>query len=141
MTQPPLIVIVEDEPLVARFFQTALERAGGFRVKVTENVEELIGLLKTGEVALLLLDVSLTNAQYNSKFLDGIEIAKLVKRSGGSRVPILMATAHAMHGDRERILQSSGADDLIQKPIYDAAALVERVRKLLSPKAASKSTA
>jgi two-component system, cell cycle response regulator DivK len=136
MTHPPLVVIVEDEPLVARFFQTALERAGGFRVKVTENVSELMHLLKTGDVALLLLDVSLTNAQYNSKSLDGIELAKLVRQSSASRVPILMATAHAMHGDRERILQSSGADDLIHKPVYDAAALVERVRNLLATNAA-----
>lgn len=137
MSQPPLVVIVEDEPLVARFFRTALERAGGFRVLVTENVEELMQAINSGEVALLMLDVSLTNAQFNSQTLDGIQLAQMVKKAAGARLPILMATAHAMHGDRERILKASGADDLIQKPIYDAAALVDRVRKLLSPASVS----
>lgn len=137
MTQPPLVVVVEDEPLVARFFRTALERAGGFRVLVTENVEELMQAVRSGEVALLLLDVSLSNAKLGDHSLDGIQLAQMVKKFAGPRVPILMATAHAMHGDRERILKSSGADDLIQKPVYSAADLVDRVRKLLHPTAVS----
>ena len=39
-----------------------------------------------------------------------------------------------MAGDRERLLEASGADDYIQKPIYDAQELVEKVRSLLKPK-------
>jgi CheY-like chemotaxis protein len=36
-----------------------------------------------------------------------------------------------MAGDRERLLAASGAEDYLQKPVYDAQLLVARVRVLL----------
>jgi len=44
---------------------------------------------------------------------------------------VLLATAHAMTGDRERFLRTSGADGYLEKPVYDAALLVEKVRELM----------
>jgi CheY-like chemotaxis protein len=37
-----------------------------------------------------------------------------------------------MAGDRERLLASSGADDYLEKPVFDAELLVSKVRKLLA---------
>jgi CheY-like chemotaxis protein len=45
----------------------------------------------------------------------------------------MLATAHAMAGDRERLLAASGADGYLEKPVYDADALVAAVRRLLPP--------
>jgi CheY-like chemotaxis protein len=47
-------------------------------------------------------------------------------------LPILLATAHAMVGDRERFLAESKADDYLQKPIYDSEILVQKVEELLA---------
>ncbi|MBZ5667679.1 MAG: response regulator, partial [Acidobacteriia bacterium] len=61
------------------------------------------------------------------------ELAHLLRQRAPKRLPILIATAHAMAGDRERLLAASGADDYLEKPIYDARGLVEKVRQLLPP--------
>jgi CheY-like chemotaxis protein len=45
---------------------------------------------------------------------------------------VLLATAHAMSGDRERLLESSGADGYLQKPVYDSAQLVAKVRQRMA---------
>jgi CheY-like chemotaxis protein len=34
-------------------------------------------------------------------------------------VPVLLATAHAMRGDAEKLLADSGADGYVSKPIID----------------------
>jgi CheY-like chemotaxis protein len=45
---------------------------------------------------------------------------------------VLLATAHAMSGDRERLLESSGADGYLEKPVYESAQLVAKVRELMA---------
>jgi two-component system cell cycle response regulator DivK len=44
---------------------------------------------------------------------------------------VVLATAHAMRGDAERLLAESGADDYVAKPIVDHAAFVLQVRNFL----------
>ncbi len=63
--------------------------------------------------------------------MDGVELARLLRAHSPRKLPILLATAHAMAGDRERLLTASGADDYLEKPIYDAQQLVDKVRRLL----------
>lgn len=128
---PQTILIVEDHPLVAKFYQMALERAGGYSCVVTENAEEIVAAVEAGRVALVLLDVSLHGTHWKGKPLDGVELARLLKQRAPGRLPILLATAHAMAGDRERLLAASGADAYLQKPIYDAQELVETVERLI----------
>jgi CheY-like chemotaxis protein len=36
-----------------------------------------------------------------------------------------------MSGDRERFLESSGADGYLEKPVFDSAVLIQRVRDLI----------
>ena len=36
------ILVVEDNPLVAKFYRLALERAGGFQVTFSEEVEAIL---------------------------------------------------------------------------------------------------
>lgn len=125
------ILIVEDHPLVAKFYRMALERAGGYTCIVTENAEEILAAVEEGRVALVLLDVSLRGTQWEGRPIDGVELSRLLKQRAPGRLPILLATAHAMAGDRERLLVASGADAYLQKPIYNAQELVETVQRLI----------
>jgi len=125
------VLIVEDHALVAKFYRMALERAGGFRCIVTEDVEEMLAAVEAGRVAAAILDVSLTATHWEGRRLDGAELARLLKQRAPGPLPILLATAHTMAGDRERLMAASGADDYLEKPVYDAQSLVEKVRGLL----------
>ena len=127
------ILIVEDHKLVAKFYRMALERAGGFECLVTENVPEILAEVEAGRVDLVILDVSLSNAEWQGEPIDGVALGRLLKGKSSRPLPILLATAHAMAGDRERLLAASGAEDYVEKPIYDADLLVEKVRRLLGP--------
>ena len=109
----------------------ALERAGGYSCLITEDANEILAAVEAGEVALVLLDVSLRATQWEGRPIDGIELAQLLKQRAPGPLPILLATAHAMAGDRERLLAASGADEYLQKPIYEAQQLVETVHRLI----------
>jgi CheY-like chemotaxis protein len=124
------ILIVEDHPLVAKFYRLALERAGGYSCLITENMDEILAAVEGGRVGLALLDVSLRGTQWEGRLIDGLELSRLLKQRAPGRLPVLLATAHAMQGDRERLLSASGADAYLQKPIY-AQQLVETVHALL----------
>lgn len=126
------IIIVEDNALVAKFFQMALERAGGFSCLITEDVPGILREVGAGEVDLVLLDVSLTNAEWDGRHINGVELCRILKEKSPRRLPVILATAHAMSGDRERLLQSSGADGYLEKPVYDSAQLVAKVRELMA---------
>lgn len=127
----PTVLIVEDSKLVAKFYRLALERAGGFRCLVTEDVEEILGHVEAGRVDVAVLDVSLNHSAWNGRPIDGVELGQILKQRAPRPLPILLATAHVMPGDRERFMAASGADDYLEKPVYDSAQLVSRVRRLL----------
>ena len=128
------VLIVEDNALVAKFYRMALERAGGFSCLLTEDVSVMFAEVEAGRIDCALVDVSLSEAEWNGRPIDGIELARLLKERAPRKLPILIATAHAMAGDRERLLQASGADDYLEKPVYDAEMLVGKIHKLLDSK-------
>jgi CheY-like chemotaxis protein len=87
--------------------------------------------IEAGEVDLVLLDVSLTSAQWQGQIVNGVELCQILKKKSPRRLPVLLATAHTMSGDRERFLEASGADGCLEKPVYDSAALVEKSSQLM----------
>ncbi len=131
----PTVLIVEDNALVAKFYRMALERAGGFACVVTEDVSEMLAEVGIGRVQVAVLDVSLSGTEWQGRPVDGVELTRILKQHAlagtGRPLPILLVTAHAMAGDRERLLTASGADDYLEKPVYDAAQLVDKVQHLL----------
>jgi two-component system, cell cycle response regulator DivK len=125
------IIVVEDNALVAKFFRMALERAGGYSCLITEDVPTILAEVEAGKADLVLLDVSLSNAEWEGRPVNGVELCRILKQRSPRRLPVLLATAHAMSGDRERLLAASGADGYLEKPVYDSALLVEQVRQLI----------
>jgi CheY-like chemotaxis protein len=92
------ILIVEDHPLVAKFYRMALERVGGHSCLITEDLNEILAAVEGGGIALALLDVSLRGTQRDGKLVDGTELSRLIKQRVPT-LPILIATAHAMEGE------------------------------------------
>ena len=129
----PRILVVEDNPLVAKFYRLALERAGGFEVTCSEDVDAILSQVAASAFDAVIMDVSLRNCRYDGKALDGLALVRLIRQTPqGEKVPILLATAHAMEGDRQRLLAASGADAYLEKPIFDPQVLIDRIQGLIA---------
>jgi two-component system, cell cycle response regulator DivK len=129
---PIRILVVEDDPMNAKLFQLILARKAGYLVEVTENPAVVFDRARSGDVDLIIMDVSLSNSEMDGVPVDGLEISRRLKRDPlAGRIPILLATAHAMKGSRESFLRSSGADDYISKPIVSADDLIARIQALI----------
>ncbi|MBX2864346.1 MAG: response regulator [Leptolyngbyaceae cyanobacterium MAG.088] len=126
------VLIVEDDMINARVFSKILTKRGGLAVKHTENVEEVMQIAESGEIDVILMDVSLSHSIYQGKPVDGIRITQMLKaNSTTAGLPIILVTAHAMDGDRETFLQQSGADGYISKPIVDHQKFVDDVKSMI----------
>ena len=126
------VLVVEDDPHNALLFKKLLERRGGFAVEVTESAPRVFEVVRSGGADLVILDVSLVNTTWEGRAINGIELCQLLKRDETiPRVPIVLATAHAMRGDAENFVESSGADGYVSKPILDHAAFVTHMQKML----------
>lgn len=126
------ILVVEDDPMNAKLFQLILARKAGYTVEVTEDPARVLEVVRGGGADLIIMDVSLSNSKWDGVPVDGLEITRRLKQDPKAQhVPILLATAHAMKGSKEKFLQESGADDYISKPIVSASELIERIQTLL----------
>jgi DNA-binding response OmpR family regulator len=113
------IMVVEDEPAVARGLQVALEREG-HNVTIAPTGED--ALARFGEVApeLVVLDVRLPG-------IDGFEVCRQLRHV--SRVPILFLTARSDEVDKVVGLEIGG-DDYLVKP-FSIRELASRIKALL----------
>lgn len=126
------ILVVEDDSINAKLFELVLQRVGRHQVTVTEDAGEVVHAAGSGEVDLIMMDVSLSNTHFEGRAVDGLDLTRILKANAETAgVPIVLTTAHAMRGDRERFLRESGADDYISKPIEDNHQLVALVQNLL----------
>lgn len=126
------ILIVEDDPINIRYMQVVLTRKGGYEVSVSEDVAEILRMAKEDGLSGIIMDVSLTNSQWDGEKVDGVFITKLLKAdSAAAKVPVMLATAHAMSGDREKFLKESGAEGYLSKPIHDPDAFIKAVREVV----------
>ena len=126
------ILLVEDDPINVKFIEVVLTRMGGYEVVVSEDVEEILALAKGGTLAGIIMDISLARSSYQGKKVDGIFITKLLKADPETaKIPVLMATAHAMYGDREKFLAETGAEGYLSKPIHDPDAFLREVQSVV----------
>jgi DNA-binding response OmpR family regulator len=120
-TNPPLILVVEDESSIASFVAMYLKKAG-YGVKVAPSGTDALAQALSAEPtpALIVLDLMLPD-------LDGIEVCRRVRQR--SEVPILMLTAR--DDDIDKIIGLEvGADDYLTKP-FNPRELVARVKSVL----------
>jgi DNA-binding response OmpR family regulator len=113
------IMIVEDEPAVARGVEVALEREG-YAVHVMPTGEEAVARFADLAPDLVLLDVRLPG-------IDGFEVCRQLRRQ--TRAPILFLTARSDEVDKVVGLEIGG-DDYLVKP-FSLRELTSRVKALL----------
>jgi PAS domain S-box-containing protein len=145
-SSPPChVLLVEDNAVNQRLVSKLLGKLA-YSVTLAVNGQEALHELRKRSFDLILMDVQMP-------VMGGIEATKLIREEEtrtGDHIPIIAMTAHAMEGDRERML-ASGMDGYVSKPIrfealfraledfapapIDGVALLEGVngdRKLLS---------
>lgn len=114
------VLVVEDEPKIAKSIGLALESAG-YSVLLAGDGERGFFLGMTESIDLLILDRGLPDR-------DGVEVLRELRRQGRS-MPALLVTARTEVNDRVSGLEA-GADDYIPKP-FAMEELLARVRALL----------
>jgi two-component system OmpR family response regulator len=116
------ILIVEDEPEIAKLIQMTLERDGFSCHWCSDGLAALQAFAKL-QPDVIILDLMLPG-------LDGLEVCARIRQKPGTKDPyIMMLTAKGEEIDRV-IGLSTGADDYIVKP-FSPKELVARVRALL----------
>ena len=127
------IVIVEDDALVAKYLKYVLDQDGRYDdVVVTESGDEVLALARDPATVALIVDVSLRSTQLDGRYIDGLELTRAIKADPATaHLPVIVATAHAMAGDRERFLRESGADGFLRKPITDPADVRSLIAELV----------
>tara|TARA_B100001113_G_C21114364_1_gene624748 strand:+ start:188 stop:547 length:360 start_codon:yes stop_codon:yes gene_type:complete len=103
------ILIVEDNEMNRDMLSRRLERKG-FEVVMAEDGQKGVDMSKSESPNLILMDLSLP-------VMDGWEATSTIKADNDTKdIPIIVLTAHAMQGDREKALEA-GADEYDTKPI------------------------
>jgi len=119
---PETILVVDDDPDIARFVEVNL-RSVGYDVVVAGDGEEAVLQADQRRPDLVLLDVMMPR-------VDGFEVAQRLRRNPRTaNTSIIMLTAKALSSDKVLGL-TSGADDYIIKP-FDPIELLARVKTTL----------
>ena len=125
-----LVLVVEDDPANAVLVEAILNAVGGFEVVCSDDGDEIIRMIQGRPVKAVLMDVSLRDTQVAGERVDGVELTRRLRDlPEGINLPVILLTAHAMKGDRERLLFESSANDYVAKPIIDQQDLVALVKR------------
>ena len=113
------ILVIDDEPRIARLVRDYLDQAG-FRVVEANDGHAAMDAFRSHRPDLLIVDLGLPG-------IDGLDVIRQVR--AGSDVPIIILSARSDETDRVVGLEL-GADDYVVKP-FGPKELVARVRALL----------
>jgi two-component system, cell cycle response regulator DivK len=116
------ILIVEDNEMNRDMLSRRLIRRG-YEVVMAIDGEQGINAAKSECPDLILMDMSLP-------VVDGWEATRRLKAEPQTRgIPIIGLTAHAMSGDREKVIKA-GCDDYDTKPV-ELPRLLQKIEVLL----------
>ena len=119
----PKILIVEDNEMNRDMLSRRLIRKG-FDVIMAEDGQKGVDMSKSDNPDLILMDLSLP-------IMDGWQATSTIKADPETNsIPIIVLTAHAMAGDREKALDA-GADEYDTKPI-EFKRLLGKIKDFLS---------
>jgi len=120
------ILVADDEPNIVLSLEFLLKQAG-FRVRTVSDGEAALAAIAQEPPDLVLLDVMIPGR-------DGYAVCQEIRSNPAWRgMRIIMLTAKGGDIQREKGL-SLGADEYVTKP-FSTRELVERVRRLLDPRA------
>ena len=116
------ILLVEDNELNRDMLSRRLERKD-FSVVCAADGQSGVDMAKSEKPDLILMDLSLP-------IIDGWNATKILKDDDvTSLIPIIVLTAHAMEGDKEKAMET-GCDDYDTKPV-DFQRLMGKINTLL----------
>lgn len=119
------ILIVEDNEINMKLIKTIL-KAKGYLLSEARDGEEALQAVVRERPDLILMDIQIPK-------IDGLEATRRIRKMEGLGNTLIVAlTAHAMEGDREKILEA-GCDGYIAKPI-NTRTFVEEVETMLGKK-------
>ncbi|MBN1942285.1 MAG: response regulator [Phycisphaerae bacterium] len=121
------ILVAEDNPVNQKVILCLLEKAGHEAVLAADGEETLEAWRQDGRFDLILMDVQMPK-------LSGLDVTRFIRREEATtaeHIPIIAITAHAMTGDRERILEA-GMDDYVIKPMRSET-LFASIDRILQP--------
>lgn len=117
------ILIAEDNAVNRELLRELLEMQGFEIFEACDGLQAL-DMVEQVHPNLLVLDLGMPG-------LDGFGVIRKLRADPGlAKLPVLAATAYAMRGDREKVLEA-GFDGYISKPI-NPAALKQEVDRLLN---------
>jgi DNA-binding response OmpR family regulator len=113
------VLLIEDEPAVARFLSRGLS-AHGYHIAHAETGDEGLALSSDPTIEFVVLDLSLPGP-------DGLQVLSHLRRTRPG-LPVLVLTARDDTPSKVQALDS-GADDYLTKP-FDFEELIARIRAL-----------
>ena len=108
LSAAPLILLVEENEVNINTFSSYLS-AKGYRIVLAQTGRAAIALTHSHQPALILMAMQLPD-------LDGITAIEWIRQQPYPRMPIIVLTAVAMDGEREKCL-AAGADRYLTKPV------------------------
>ena len=114
-------ILVVDDNEVNQFVAAEQVLEFGYEVGIASNGQEAGAAALTGKYAAVLMDCQMP-------VMDGYEATRVIREreAEGQRLPIIALTAHALLGERDKVLEA-GMDDYLTKPIRSDA-----LRKVLA---------
>lgn len=119
------ILIVEDNEINMKLIKTIL-KSKGYLLTEARDGEEALQAVVSEAPDLILMDIQIPK-------IDGLEATRRIRKMEGLGNTLIVAlTAHAMEGDREKILEA-GCNGYIAKPI-NTRTFIEEIEVMLAKK-------
>lgn len=118
-----LRILVAEDNQVNQLVVKAMLAGVGHRLDMVENGRDAVAAVRDNDYDLVLMDAQMPG-------MDGIGATRAIRAlpDGKASIPIVVVTANAMAGDREKYL-AAGMDDYISKPLDsgELIAVIDRV--------------
>jgi DNA-binding response OmpR family regulator len=117
----PVILLVEDDPLLTKMYQTKFSM-DGFDVRVAQDGEEGYQKIKEGGISFVIMDVMMPK-------LSGVDLYEKV-RGEGIDIPTIFLTNLALEEQAKKVL-SLGAKEYLIKANLTPKEIVDKIKTYL----------